>query len=118
MGFGGNMPIQMIPHGKGTGKFWLLGIVIVFGFCFMWIGYDQLVEGINNGTITNPLIIFLVGYIFYPLVYLLSQILNLFLKWGVLSVIPITIIVVLIVVGFQNIKDFIIKRRLKHLKNQ
>ncbi len=80
------MALFLIP----TGKSWKFWIAIAFGVSLIgmvYIGYSGLIENINNGIITSPVIIFL-ARIFYPVYSGLVWYLNYIGTWGVLGMIP------------------------------
>lgn len=96
------MSIILIPFGKGVGKFWLKAFIIVLIIFCAYFGYEFLIEGINNNAITNPLLIFLT-WLLYPVYFVCFWCLKLVIKWGILSVIPIVIAIII----FSYILSFI-----------
>ena len=110
------MPFFPIPYGKGTGKLWLFGILILIILCACVCGFQTLVKGVNSGEITNPVVIILAKAI-YPFYKVLIWLYNCVLRWGILAIIPICVVVVAIVLlmggVLYRIRKIIDKRRYK-----
>lgn len=97
------MSFVLIPFGKGTGKKWLKYFLIIAPILFLFFLYICILEDANNRAVKNSaLLIFL--KLFYPLYRVVLWCLNFILRWGILSVIPIVLVVIIFscVWGFIN----------------
>lgn len=88
------MSFVLIPFGRGTGKYWLKAFAIILPIFIVTFGYIFLAEEVNNGNITNTALVFVVK-LFYPVWFILAWCLDFIVKWGILSMIPLIIIVVI-----------------------
>jgi peptidoglycan/LPS O-acetylase OafA/YrhL len=104
------MPLILIPFGKGTGKFWIIGIIVITIIFLIYIGYEDLALKIQNGQVVNPIVLF-IAWIAYPLYILMVWFINFMGKWGVLALIPIIIIAVILTNIYSAIIKFIRKRK-------
>jgi len=102
------MPLQLIPYGKGSGKYWLIGIVIATIIFGVYFSYEVLADAINNGEITNPALI-LFGHLIYPIYFIVFWCLKVILNWGIFAAIPLAIIIVVFLYLLSFIKVFIKK---------
>lgn len=102
----------LIPFGKGTGKLWILAVIVITVLTVFVFKYEDLIIAINSGQITNPAIIILVRVI-YPIYAGVMWSLNFLYKWGILAVIPIIIVIILGFWLFDKVIEVRAKRRRK-----
>lgn len=102
------MSFVLIPFGKETGKKWLKYFLIITPILFLFFLYICILEDVSNETLKNPMLPILLKLL-CPLYCVLLWCLNFILRWGILSVIPI----ILVVIIFSYARSFINERMKK-----
>lgn len=98
------MPIVLIPFGKGTGKFWILAIIVIVLFFLLYCGYEDLAVRITNGQNVNQRIVF-IAKIFSPIYICILWFVKFMGKWGVFGIIPILVIGIIVAYIFDKIVE-------------
>lgn len=106
------MPLYLIPYGRGTGKLWLLGILIFVILFACVCGLESLVKSINLEEVTNPVAV-IFGIVIHAIYAGLVWVFNFVVRWGVLAVIPIFVVVAAIVILIVSLLD-----RISEIRNK